>query len=177
MQVIEDTGLLLSHRLRLSQCSLIVSSTAANPTLYGDPGKLGQVLTNLIVNAIDAYHGTNSAGGEIIVQVSEAGGALEVRVRDYGSGIPADHLERIFEEFFSTKPLGEGTGLGLPLARSIVTNFFGGTISVHSELGHGSEFLLQLPRLNPTEAEQRTERLQTETIAGNPVRVGETPST
>lgn len=163
MQVIEDTGLLLSHRLRLSQCSLIVSCSAANPILYGDPSKLGQVLTNLIVNAIDAYLATKGAGGEITVQVSEENSSLEIRVRDHGSGIPADHLERIFEEFFSTKPLGEGTGLGLSLARNIVTDFFGGAISVRSELGHGSEFLLQLPRFNATEIEQGADLTQTET--------------
>lgn len=163
MQVIEDTGLLLSHRLRLSQCSLIVSCSATNPILYGDPSKLGQVLTNLIVNAIDAYLATKGAGGEVTVQVSEENGSLEIRVRDRGSGIPADHLERIFEEFFSTKPLGEGTGLGLSLARNIVTNFFGGSITVHSELGHGSEFRLQFPRLNPTERDMEKEHIQTET--------------
>jgi signal transduction histidine kinase len=177
LQVIEDTGLLLSHRLRLAQCSLIVSCSATNPILYGDPGKLGQVLTNLIVNAIDAYHGTKSTGGEIAVQVSESNGYLEIRVRDHGSGIPADHLERIFEEFFSTKPLGEGTGLGLSLAHNIVTNFFGGAISVNSELGHGSEFLLQLPRLNPTERDQGKEFPQTATLLGAPASAREASST
>lgn len=176
MQVIEDTGVLLSHRLRLSQCSLQVSCVAANPVLYGDPGKLGQVLTNLIVNAIDAYHGTNEAGGEITVEVSEASGFLEIRVRDHGSGIPNDHLERIFEEFFSTKPLGEGTGLGLSLARNILTNFFGGSISVRSEFGHGSEFLLQLPRLNPTEAHQSQESRQPETSLSRSSSARELPS-
>jgi signal transduction histidine kinase len=176
MQVIEDTGVLLSHRLRLSQCSLLVSCVAANPVLYGDPGKLGQVLTNLIVNAIDAYHGMNDAGGEVAVEVSEANGALEIRVRDQGSGIPADHLERIFEDFFSTKPLGEGTGLGLSLARNIISNFFGGSISVRSELGHGSEFLIQLPRLNPTETHQSQGSRQPETPLSRSTSEKELPS-
>ncbi|MBI3756980.1 MAG: GAF domain-containing protein [Deltaproteobacteria bacterium] len=156
IQVIDDTGLLLSHRLRLSQCSLIVSCTVTSPVLYGDPGKLGQVLTNLILNAIDAYQETKEARGEIFVQVSEVEDMLEIRVRDHGSGIPPERIEQIFEEFFSTKPLGEGTGLGLPIARNIITNFFGGTLSTTSTLGQGSEFLLRLPRENPVETGPKT---------------------
>ncbi|MBI3801132.1 MAG: GAF domain-containing protein, partial [Deltaproteobacteria bacterium] len=144
LQVIEDTKLLLSHRLRFAQCILVVSCTAAEPVVYGDPSKLGQVLTNLIVNAIDAYK--DLMGGEIYVDVAEAGGGLEIGVRDHGCGILRENLERIFEEFFSTKPIGEGTGLGLSIARDIVTNFFGGTISVESIPGQESVFTLQLPR-------------------------------
>lgn len=161
MQVIDDTGMLLSHRLRLSQCSLIVSCTAANPILSGDPGKLGQVFTNLIVNAIDAYHGQKDGKGEIFVEVSESNGMLEIRVRDHGSGIPQEHIERIFEEFFSTKPLGEGTGLGLSIARDIVMNFFGGSLSVSSQPGRGSEFCLRIPRKHLEAAQHKTEAKQT----------------
>ncbi|MBI3249800.1 MAG: hypothetical protein HYZ50_25170 [Deltaproteobacteria bacterium] len=154
VEVVDDTGLLLSHRLRLSRCSLLISCTATDPVLYGDPGKLGQVLTNLIVNAIDAYVGVQAGSGEIFVHISEADGGLEVRVRDHGSGIPPDHLERIFDDFFSTKPLGEGTGLGLPIARTIITNFFGGELSVTSTPGQGSEFIVRLPRENAVSISQ-----------------------
>jgi signal transduction histidine kinase len=144
LQVIEDTGMLLAHRLRLSQCSLLVSCATAQPLLHGDPGKLGQVMTNLIINAIDAYKGTE--GGEVRVEVVESEDFLEIRIGDHGCGIPDENVERIFEEFFSTKALGEGTGLGLSIARDIVTTFFSGTITVESVLGQGSEFLLRLPR-------------------------------
>lgn len=144
LQVIEDTKLLLSHRLRLAQCTLVVSCTAAEPVVYGDPGKLGQVLTNLIVNAIDAYK--DLTGGKISVEVAEAGAFLEICVQDQGCGIPHENLERIFEEFFSTKPIGEGTGLGLSIARDIITNFFGGSIGVASVPGHESVFTLRLPQ-------------------------------
>jgi signal transduction histidine kinase len=155
LHVIEDTGLLLSHRLRLSRCSLVVSCTAPDPLLYGDPSKLGQVLTNLVANAIDAYKDVGNRGAEEIrVEVNEEKAFLEIRVSDRGCGIPPENMERIFEEFFSTKPLGEGTGLGLPLARDLLTNYFGGTISVESLLGHGSVFVLRLPRDN-TRNEER----------------------
>jgi len=146
LQVIEDTGLLLSHRLRFSQCALSVSCASSELTLHGDPGKLGQVLTNLIVNAIDAYKDRDKDNREIHIEVNGDGNVLEIRVSDRGCGIPPEHIENIFDELFSTKPLGEGTGLGLSIARDIVTNFFAGTIGAESTLGQGSVFVLRLPR-------------------------------
>ena len=146
LQTLEDTGLLLAHRLRLSQCTLTVSCTSAKPILYGDPSKLGQVLTNLTVNAIDAYKDAGKDGGEIRINVGEVGDILEIRVSDHGCGIPRENIVKIFDEFFSTKALGEGTGLGLSIARDIITNFFRGTLTVESELGQGSVFILRLPR-------------------------------
>jgi signal transduction histidine kinase len=149
---IDDTTLLLAHRLRLSQCTLVVSGVADDLTLYGDPGKFGQVLTNLIVNAIDAY--PDDTGGEIAITIVGDTHDMEIQVRDHGCGISPEHLDRIFDEFFSTKRLGEGTGLGLSITRDIVANFFGGTISVTSTVGQGSTFLVRLPRDRSREAGQ-----------------------
>jgi signal transduction histidine kinase len=104
------------------------------------------VLTNLVVNAIDAYKDAGKDGGEIRINVSEAGDMLEVRVSDHGCGIPPENMGKIFDEFFSTKALGEGTGLGLSIARDIITNFFRGTINVESVPEQGSVFILRLPR-------------------------------
>jgi two-component system NtrC family sensor kinase len=104
-----------------------------------------QVLTNLIGNAMDAYKDTGKNGGEIMVTISEDSECLEVRVSDPGCGIASENLERIFDELFTTKPLGEGTGLGLPISRDIVTKFFKGTIRVESTLGRGTRFILHLP--------------------------------
>lgn len=147
LQTIEDTGLLLAYRLRLSRCTLTVSCASSDePVLHGDPGKLGQVLTNLIVNAIDAYRGMNRDGGEIRVEVTEDRDCVEIRVRDQDCGIPHENIGKIFDEFFSAKSLGEGTGLGLSIARDIVSNFFAGTISVESVQGQGSVFTLRIPR-------------------------------
>ena len=146
LEMIEDVQILLAHRLRLSQCTVTVTCPTPQPILYGDPSKLGQVLTNLIVNAIDAYKEAGSSGGDIRLEVNEEPQLLEIRVCDQGCGIAEENREQIFDELFSTKPLGEGTGLGLSIARDIVTNFFGGTIQVESALGQGSTFLLRLPR-------------------------------
>ena len=145
IQTIEDVRLLLSHRLRLSQTKLVVERTATDPLLYGDAGKLGQVLTNLISNAIDAHKLAGRREGEIRVAVRDDGEVLEIRVIDQGCGISPEHIDRIFDEFFSTKALGEGTGLGLAIARNIISRFFEGTIQVESILGQGSVFSICFP--------------------------------
>jgi signal transduction histidine kinase len=146
VQAVEDTGLLLAHRFRQAECTLKVTCAAKSPLVYGDPGKLGQVLTNLLANAIDAYGSVRDRVKTIEVVIEEDGNFVLIRVRDQGCGIAPEHVGKIFDDFFSTKPLGEGTGLGLSLSRDIVTNFFAGTIAVESALGRGSMFTLRLPR-------------------------------
>jgi len=154
LQSIEDTKLLLSHRLRSSHCTVTVSCTAAIPVLHGDPGKFEQMLTNLIENAIDAYQDAAKLGGEIYIAVTENAEGIELRVRDHGCGIPQEHLDKIFEDLFTTKPLGEGTGLGLPISRDIVTKFFQGAIQVESTMGQGTTFTLRFPHYSE-KAEER----------------------
>jgi signal transduction histidine kinase len=146
LQAIEDTGMLVAHRLRLSECTLTTSYTAVNPVIKGDPGKLGQVLANLVVNSIDAYKAISKSGGEIRIAVHGDDNELAIQVADDGSGIPTEHLSKIFDELFTTKPVGEGTGLGLSISHDIITNFFGGTISVESVVGQRTTFTLHLPR-------------------------------
>ena len=70
---------------------------------------------------------------------------MEVSVRDNGGGIPEKIREKIFQPFFTTKPTGEGTGLGLSMAYDIVTKGHGGELKVTSEVGTGTEFLIILP--------------------------------
>ncbi len=153
-QLIEDTRMLLSHRLRLSSCSVTVDCPRSL-TLYGDPGKLGQVLTNLITNAIDAYEDHGSADGRIHIAVTATAEEVAVAVQDTGCGIVPEHLERVFEELFTTKPPGKGTGLGLSISRDIVSDCFGGRIEVASTPRVGSRFTLRLPRCEPGERDVR----------------------
>ena len=72
--------------------------------------------------------------------------AVEIRVRDNGTGIPADIRDKLFQPFFTTKPTGEGTGLGLSITYDIVTKAHGGNIAVDSKDGEYSEFTIRLPR-------------------------------
>jgi signal transduction histidine kinase len=151
LQIIEDVSLLLSYRSRLSGSRVIVESSLDNPVLYGDPGKLGQVLTNLLSNAIDANREVARPNAEVRIHVEEDPTSLIISVHDQGPGILPDDIGKIFDEFYSTKPTGEGTGLGLSIARDIVSNFFKGTISVESISGQGSTFIVRLPRARPTQ--------------------------
>jgi len=81
------------------------------------------------------------------------GDRVEVRIRDNGAGIPPDIREKIFNPFFTTKPAGEGTGLGLSMSHDIVVKQHGGTIEVATEPGSFAEFIIRLPRVMPTQAE------------------------
>jgi two-component system NtrC family sensor kinase len=115
-----------------------------------DATQLQQVLANLVVNGIDAM----PDGGELHVSVGRRalsppdGGPARpmtcVDVRDRGEGIPPEHLPRVFEPFFSTKGVGEGTGLGLSVSWGIVAEH-GGWIGVQSRVGEGSCFTVALP--------------------------------
>jgi signal transduction histidine kinase len=108
------------------------------PALDLDEGQVRQALLNLCRNALEAMSG----GGTLTVGAVAAGPALEVTVADTGSGIAAEHLPRVFEPFFSTKE--HGTGLGLALTQHIVMAH-GGAITIDSEPGRGTRFVVRLP--------------------------------
>lgn len=111
------------------------------PTLLADSEKLQQLFLNLLLNAVDAMPG----GGEIRVSLAPLGDeAVEVRVADTGIGIEPQALDRIFEPFYTTKPAGQGSGLGLVVAHGIVLDHKG-TIEAASEPGAGTEFRIVLP--------------------------------
>jgi len=80
------------------------------------------------------------------VTTLDLGDAVEVRVRDNGTGIAAEVRDKLFQPFFTTKPTGEGTGLGLSISYDIVTQQHGGSIEVESEPGQYTEFTVRLPR-------------------------------
>jgi len=109
--------------------------------LWSDPYQLRQVLLNLLTNSVHA----TDRGGRISVTVENRGEEIAMTVKDTGKGIPKENLERIFEPFFSTKPPGQGTGLGLFVSRGIVEKLCG-RIEVESQLGKGSSFCVILPR-------------------------------
>ncbi len=109
------------------------------------PQRIGQVFMNLLVNAAQAIRDR----GEIRLSTRVEGAEAVVRIRDTGTGIPADVLPRIFEPFFTTKRVGEGTGLGLHVAYRIV-QAHGGRIEVSSKVGEGTEFTVRLPLRPPS---------------------------
>jgi two-component system NtrC family sensor kinase len=110
--------------------------------VLGHRGELVDVVLNLVVNAVQAREEPRT--NEIAITLWREGPSAVVRVSDTGRGISASHMKRLFEPFFTTKAPGEGTGLGLSLARKIVLAH-GGSIDVSSELGVGSAFTVRLP--------------------------------
>jgi signal transduction histidine kinase len=114
-----------------------------------------RVLLNLIGNGFYAAakraRGNGEAGYRPTLGVStrDLGEAVEVRVRDNGTGIPPEIRDQLFQPFFTTKPTGEGTGLGLSISWDIVTQQHGGSIAVDSQPGELTEFTIRLPRSRP----------------------------
>ncbi len=108
---------------------------------------LEQVLSNLIINALDAV---SEEKGEIVITVAAGeNGMIAIEVADNGPGIPGDDVPQLFDPFFTTKDIGAGTGLGLSISYSIV-NDAGGSIEIgrSQQLG-GASFTIMLPRVQP----------------------------
>ncbi len=122
---------------------------AALPKIKVIPQDIGRVLLNLINNAFYAVSergklGENGYNPTVIVRNKALNGMIEIRVKDNGIGIPNAIKEKIFQPFFTTKPTGQGTGLGLSLSYDIV-KAHGGVLKVETKEGEGSEFVIQLP--------------------------------
>ena len=125
---------LLRWKLEARGVALEVTLAEDLPMLAADPDQLQQVLVNLLLNACDA----SEPGGRLRLTASVApGGKVRVELADRGSGIAPEHMNAVFNPFFTTKQRGQGTGLGLPIAASIVRNH-GGQINLASSPGQGT---------------------------------------
>jgi signal transduction histidine kinase len=126
------------------------------------PQDVTRVFLNLFGNGFYAANKRARANGDdafrpmLTVATRDLGDAVEVRVRDNGTGIPSEIKDKLFEPFFTTKPTGEGTGLGLSISYDIVTQQHGGTIEVDSALGEFTEFIVRLPRGRQTASRSAT---------------------
>ena len=155
-----DINALADEYLRLAYHGLRAKDKSFNATMKTDydesigniniiPQDIGRVILNLITNAfyvVDEKKKQQSNGYEPTVTVStkKISGKVEVKVEDNGNGIPQKVLDKIFQPFFTTKPTGQGTGLGLSLSYDIV-KAHGGELKVETREGEGSEFIIQLP--------------------------------
>jgi len=113
------------------------------PKISVVPQDIGRVLLNLINNAFQAVKDVDKP--TVTVSTRKKDGKVEVWVKDNGPGIPDEIKDKIFQPFFTTKPTGIGTGLGLSLSYDIVTKGHGGSIKVNSIEGEGTEFIILLP--------------------------------
>ncbi len=130
----------MARRATVADQVQVVTEYGAVPPVRGKADELLQVFVNLVTNAVQAMEGK----GTLTLSTVSANGFVETTVRDTGPGIPHNNLTRIFDPFFTTKEQGKGTGLGLHIARDIVTNY-GGQITAASALGQGATFTVKLP--------------------------------
>jgi CheY-like chemotaxis protein len=122
------------------------------PAVLGNQGRLGQVLVNLLVNALQAFRQNDPERNRVVVSAySSTPDTVIIEVEDNGPGMSPEVRQHLFNPFFTTKPAGEGTGLGLSICQSIVQSM-GGKIEVESVQGQGSVFRLVLPAAQARES-------------------------
>ena len=138
-RVIQETLSLLEHQLQKAGVQVKSELDATVPPIHGNTGKLQQVFLNLFLNARDAM----TAGGSLEVRTWLENGAVRVEVCDNGPGIAPEHLQRIYDPFFTTKGAQKGTGLGLSVTYGIIQEH-GGSIEVTNRPGGGARFRLDL---------------------------------
>jgi two-component system, NtrC family, sensor kinase len=138
--VISDVLGLLEHQLETGKVKVRRELTTVSPVVEGVEHKLQQVFLNMFLNARDAM----PRGGWLSIVTRLDGSQVVVEVADTGSGIPSEHLARIYDPFFTTKSIGQGTGLGLSITYGIVREH-AGTMHVESHVGQGTRFTLALP--------------------------------
>ncbi len=138
-EVVDHVKALMGPQLKRDRFFFHLRKEKGLAKVVADRSRLSQVFINLVNNAVQA----SVPGDEIIMEMSAGNdGGVDIRVRDFGAGIPAKHMEEIFNPFFTTKK--RGTGLGLPLAKRIVEEH-GGKIDLQSDVGSGTVATVRLP--------------------------------
>jgi len=142
LRVVKSAQALLAPQARFRDVQVVtLGEQQAWPQALVSPGRLAQVLVNLLLNAADAMSGK----GTIVVACQQIENTVVVTIADEGPGVAAENRRKIFDPFFTTKPVGQGTGLGLSVSRSIVESF-GGTLELAPFVeGQGAKLVLTLP--------------------------------
>ena len=138
-QGIESTLNIVASELKYK--ADVIKDFAPLPEVECLPSQINQVIMNLVVNAAQAM---GPQRGTITLRTGSDGEQVWIEVSDNGCGIPNDTLQKIFDPFYTTKPVGQGTGLGLSLSYGIIKRHLG-QIRVDSEVGVGTRFRIELP--------------------------------
>ena len=139
-EVVERTLRLVSSQKQMERVTVREDLAPDLPRVNGDSNQLEQVLLNLALNSMEAMPG----GGDLEIRTLARGSRVIIKVSDTGCGIKDEHLDDVFEPFFSTKPVGTGTGLGLSVSYGIIEQH-GGNLEVESEEGKGTTMTIILP--------------------------------
>ena len=150
---IPDVLTMIQKKIQLSNIALKINIPATRLIVHVDPGRLQQVVLNLLNNAIYAISEVSDGrAGEIVIACSPEGAdKVRIAITDNGAGISEDQRKLIFTPFFTTKPAGSGTGLGLSVCHGIVNSMMG-VLDFTSAKGQGSTFFLLLPRISSPSA-------------------------
>lgn len=148
-QVVEEGLYFLESRCAKEGIKVMRLLSTDLPEITADPAQLTQVLVNIVVNAIQAM----PHGGNLTIQTNASDQYVFLIVEDTGAGMSKNVMKQIFLPFFTTKEVGQGTGLGLSVVHGIVTSH-GGSINVESEVGHGTRFEIQLPKAKPQDSKR-----------------------
>jgi signal transduction histidine kinase len=156
-----DINALADEYLRLAYHGLRAKDKSFNATMNTDfddtigkinvvPQDIGRVILNLITNAFYVVDEKKKSGIEsyeptVSIRSKKKDGKVEISVKDNGNGIPQNVLDKIFQPFFTTKPTGQGTGLGLSMSYDIITKGHGGELKVETKEGEGTIFIIELP--------------------------------
>lgn len=150
-QGIESAILLLQHRLKPNSNRLqilLVRDYGVLPNVKCYAGELNQVFINLLANAIDALEEVENKQNILRITIRTSlvdANWIEIAIADNGVGIPESVKTKVFNPFFTTKPVGKGTGMGLAISYQIVCEKHGGKLDCFSSIGEGTEFKIQIP--------------------------------
>jgi DNA-binding LacI/PurR family transcriptional regulator/signal transduction histidine kinase len=142
--VVSEALGLLKHLLEASESTVVYEPASDFVNVSGSPGRLAQLVTNLVVNGIDAQ--ASKGGGVLAIRIGPRDESIDLEIVDQGEGIRDDVLPRIFEPMFSTRPFGQHIGLGLSIARDIIESEFDGTIKIDTHVGVGTKVTVRLPK-------------------------------
>lgn len=166
--IVETSIELVAHHLRLRQIEMVRNYLSGDDTIFCDPDQLKQAFIALLINATESM----DKGGVIEVSTEHVeGDGYRIRIRDTGCGIPGELLPRVFEPFFTTKINDKGVGLGLSIVYGVI-NRHGGTIRVESEVGKGTTFIVEIPRVGQSHMDVESWMARPEGLPKNPLKEG-----
>jgi len=139
-----DTLSLLRYQMRKQGIEAVEELDRELPAIWARQSSMRGACTNLMMNAVQAM----PRGGRLTLRTARIPSGVALEVADTGEGVAEEHLDRIWDAFFTTKPVGQGTGLGLSITQRVVTSH-GGTIRVESRRGEGARFIVELPIEGP----------------------------
>ncbi|MEW6283559.1 MAG: ATP-binding protein, partial [Candidatus Eremiobacterota bacterium] len=143
-EIVRDTLQLLGRQLTGEGVVVLTDLSEGIPPVTVNCTEIQQVLSNLLTNARDAVLAQGALGRQVRVRTTGTEGVVRLLVADQGPGLDPEVAERVFEPFYTTKPVGRGTGLGLSVSREIATRH-GGSLSLETHPGRGATFCLELP--------------------------------